>query len=268
MQLAVFNVLESGDTVFDTVDGQIGVAGRVLFHGLENAAGGWEETCAGVLIGIPLLFQRDLFFIQPLGQFLKGHDRVHNTLVMLGLVLFGHAGADENRLCLRHTALDIRAVGLHGRLHVRQIFQRFRVIFLDQQVDGVAAGGDQNIPLFFLEHPFVFPLDHGSAQRGFLHAGEAQLFQCDPHTVDAHAVIIGGEGGGQTDDDRRAAVEQHLHLFPLIHDLLRVLGADHEALAAQDAFVADDMGLIAGKADGFDRAMPNALIAVFAVGFL
>ena len=132
----------------------------------------------------------------------------------------------------------------------------------------MAAGGDQNIPLFFLEHPFVFPLDHGSAQRGFLHAGEAQLFQCDPHTVDAHAVIIGGEGGGQTDDDRRAAVEQHLHLFPLIHDLLRVLGADHEALAAQDAFVADDMGLIAGKADGFDRAMPNALIAVFAVGFL
>ena len=98
---------------------------------------------------------------------------------MLGLVLFGHAGADENRLCLRHTALDIRAVGLHGRLHVRQIFQRFRVIFLDQQVDGVAAGGDQNIPLFFLEHPFVFPARNAALNRRLLvHPDSALQLEC------------------------------------------------------------------------------------------
>lgn len=54
--------------------------------------------------------------------------------------------------------------------------------------------------LLFFEHALIFPLDHGGSQRGFLHAGKAQLFQCVPHAVDAHAVVVGGKGGGQADD--------------------------------------------------------------------
>ena len=42
----------------------------------------------------------------------------------------------------------------------------------------------------------------------------------------------------------------------------------NEALTAQDAFVADDMRLIAGKTNSFYRTVADTFITVFAVGFL
>jgi hypothetical protein len=39
-------------------------------------------------------------------------------------------------------------------------------------------------------------------------------------------------------------------------------------VTAQDAFVVDDVRLAGRKADGLDRAVPNALVAVLAVGLL
>ena len=65
----------------------------------------------------------------------------------------------------------------------------------------------------------------------------------------------------------RAALEQNLDLFSLVNDLLCVLRTDYKALTAHDALVADDICLIAGKTNGFDRTVTNTLVTVFTVGF-
>ena len=39
-------------------------------------------------------------------------------------------------------------------------------------------------------------------------------------------------------------------------------------MAAEDAVVMDDIGPVARKADGLDRAVPDAFIAVLAVGLV
>jgi hypothetical protein len=49
--------------------------------------------------------------------------------------------------------------------------------------------------------------------------------------------------------------------------LLGVLRANDEALTAQDAFIFDNVRLVAGKTNCFDGAMANTLIAVFTVRF-
>jgi hypothetical protein len=38
-------------------------------------------------------------------------------------------------------------------------------------------------------------------------------------------------------------------------------------VTAENALVADDVCLVSGKPNGFDRTVPDALIAVLAVGF-
>ena len=62
-------------------------------------------------------------------------------------------------------------------------------------------------------------------------------------------------------------INLHAHLFGIVHNLLGVLRTDHKALPAQNALVADDVRLVARKPDGFDRAVPDTFVAVFAVGF-
>ena len=47
-----------------------------------------------------------------------------------------------------------------------------------------------------------------------------------------------------------------------------ILRTNNKTPAAQDTLIADDMRLVARKADGFHRAVPDAFIAVFTVGFL
>ena len=57
----------------------------------------------------------------------------------------------------------------------------------------------------------------------------------------------------------------HLYLFKLAGDFLGILRTNDEALSAENAFISDDMRLVAGKADCFDRAVANAFIAVLAI---
>ena len=139
-------------------------------------------------------------------------------------------------------------------------------MLLDQQIHRMAAGGYDNIPLIFPEHALILGFYHGSAQGRFLHIRKAQLLQRLAHSFDAYAFVVGNKGRGQADDHRVAALQQHPHLFGAVYDLLGVLGADHKAMAAQNALVADNMSLVAGKANGLYGAMADALIAVFAVG--
>ena len=129
----------------------------------------------------------------------------------------------------------------------------------------MAAGGDDDIVGRRIDEAVVFPLDDGGADGCLFNVVEAELLERFAHRADAGALVIGDKGGGQADDDRRIGLQQHLDLFGLIDDLLGVLRTDNKALTAHDALVANDVSLVAGKADGFDGAVPDALIAVPAV---
>ena len=219
-----------------------------------------------LVAGRLFLFERDLLVAQPVGQFLKGQHRVHQAVGAGRLVLLGHAGADEDGLAAGVAALDVLAMRLHGGEHVGQVGQHRGEILLDQQVDRVAAGGNQQIGLVFRELALIFLLDDGCADGGFLDVAEAQLDQRLAHRLDAHAVVVGHEGGGQADIDVLAALQHDLDLFALADDLLGVLRTDHEAVTAQYALVSDNMRLIAREANGLHRAVADAFVAVFAVG--
>ena len=216
---------------------------------------------------IARFFQRNALGIQHGGQLFKGKHRVGDALIMLGLVLLGHAGADKDGFRAGIALFDILAVRLHGRCDVGQEGQGGGVVFLNQQVNAMATGGNEHVALFLLEDALVLALYDGCAQRGFFRIGKAQGFEGFSHALDAHALVVGGKGRREAGDHRRAGLQQHAHLFGFIHDFLGVLRADHKALAAQDALVANDIGLVARKADGLNRAVADALIAVLAVGF-
>ena len=263
---AAFNVLEGGDAVLHAVQSEISIAGGILCHGLQYAAGGGEE--AGAAFGgiVQFLFKSDPFGLQPVGQLLKGQYGIHKPLVMLCLVLLGHARADEDGLGARHPLFDIRAVSLHGGHDIRQVFQRRGEVFLDQQIDRMTAGGDDDIPIFLFEHPLILVFDDGGTDGGLLHVEKAQLFQGTAHGSNADPFIVGDEGGSQADHHGIAALEQDAGLLGAVHDLLGVLGTNNKTMTAQNALIADDMGLISRKADGLYGTVTDTLIAVFAVG--
>jgi hypothetical protein len=60
-------------------------------------------------------------------------------------------------------------------------------------------------------------------------------------------------------------LQQNAYFFGVINDLLGVLRTNYKAVSAKDAFVADNMRLISGKANGLYRTVANTFIAVFAI---
>ena len=201
---------------------------------------------------------------EPLGQLLKGQHRVHDALVAVGLVLFGQARPDEHGPGIRVTAFDVETMRLHGGSNVGKIWQQIRVVFLDEQVDAVAAGRDQNIPLTVAQQLLVGGLDMRRADGSLLCAGEAQRFQ----PGFKRAVVICDKGRRDGGVYGRVPCEQHLDLLNAARDLLGVLRADDKTLAAENAFVAHDVRLACRKPDGLDRTGANAAVAVFAIGAL
>ena len=131
----------------------------------------------------------------------------------------------------------------------------------------MTAGRDDDVLILRSKHLFILPLDDCRTHGRLLHVEEAQLLERRAHGLDAHAVVIGDERRGQTDDHRIAAAQENLHLLRLIDDLLGVLRTHHEALPAQYALVAYDIGLIAGEANGLDGTVTNTLVTVLTVGF-
>ena len=268
MNLPVLNIPQRRNAVFNAVQRHVGILRRITTHRFQNAAGRREKPGAASRISFHVRFQFDPFRFQPVRQFLKGQHRVYGVPVVGRFILLCNTRPDKDGLGFRHSLFDIGAMGLHRRQHIRQIFQFPREILLDQQIDAVAAGGNQNVPVLFLQHAVIFPFDLGRAQRGFFRIRESQLLQAFPHAFDADAVVVGDKGRCKRRDDRGAALNQHLHLFGLINDFLRVLGTDNKAVSAENAFVSDDMRLVPGKTDGFHRTVPDTFVAVFTVGFL
>ena len=265
MDIAVFNVLKGRDAVFHTVNGQIGVPLRIQIHCFQNTAGGGEQARLAFFVWRDFLFQLYMLPVQPLCQLLKGQHRIHKPCPLLGLVLFGYAGPDKHCFCLRYAPLDIHAVCLHRREHICQIHQLIREVLADQQIDGVTAGGDDNIAGIFLKHAVIFALDHCCPVCCFLYIGEAELFQSLTHGFDPDAVIIRYKGRRQAGNDRGTAVQQNPYFFGFTDDFLCSLGADDKTMPAEYAFVTDDVCLPCRESNRFHRTVPDAFVTVLAV---
>ena len=101
---------------------------------------------------------------------------------------------------------------------------------------------------------------------GFGGGGKAQPFQHTGHLLHPIHREVHDKGGGEAGHHPPPLGHGLLYPGQVGPDHLGVLGAGDDALAAEDALAADDLGLLAGKLDGLHRADPDALVAAFAVG--
>ena len=212
-------------------------------------------------------FRLNSGFPEQLGKLVKGKYGVNKAVILSGLVLFCNAGTDENNLCAGVSLFDVRRVCLHWRKDVCKERHKRRKMLLNKEVDGVAAGGNDNVPSAVVHHFFIFLFDYRCADSGFLGAGKAELHQSFSHCVYTDVFIVCNEGRRKGGNHLRSRLQKDADLFGFADYLLCVLRTDNKAAAAKDTFVADYVRLIAGKADGFDRAVAQAFIAVFAVRF-
>ena len=123
-------------------------------------------------------------------KLIKGQNGIDNALIMLCLILFRNARSYKNRLCIRDAPLDIKTVRLHRRYHIRKIRQQLRKMLLYQQVDRVAAGGNDNIPALLTNQMLVFALYDGRADRRLLNIVKAELLDRVAHRLDTDAVVV------------------------------------------------------------------------------
>ncbi len=265
MDFSAFDIAQRSHTVFCTVDRHVGIPRCILRHRFENTARSREESRMTMLIGVRLLTDGNAAGFQPFCQFFKSQYRVDSTLVMVCFVLFRYARTDKHCFRVRITLFNIPAVCLHRGHNIRQIRQRALEVLLNQQIDRMAAGGNQDITISLSENALIFGFDNRHTNSSFFHISKAKLFQCFPHSADAGAVIICRKGGRKADDNRAAALEQNFYLFGFVHDFLCILRTYNKALTAQNTFVSDDMRLIAGEAYRLYRTVAYTFIAVFTV---
>ena len=237
------------------------------FHGLQNAAVGGKEARPGFFgqFLFPGGLHGDSLRCEPFVQLPEGQRGLHDLVVLVGLVLLCDAGADEDDLgFLAVPELDVLSVGQHGGQDVRQIRKAFGIVALDQKVDGMAAGGDDDVPAL-LQHFIVGFFDDGGADGRFLHVEKAELLQGVLHAADVGVRITGDEARRQGDDHLVVVPDEAPDLFGVVTDHLQVLRTDVIAFSAENAVFLDDLGLVLPEGDGLDGAVADALVAVSAV---
>ena len=138
-------------------------------------------------------------------------------------------------------------------------------MLLDKQVNGMAAGGDDDVTLFLAEHSLIFGFNDGSTDSGLLNIVEAQLLQCFAHGLDTDTLIVCDERGSKAHNNGVAALEEHSYLLGLVYDFLCILGTYNEALSAKDTLISYNVRLVSRKADSLYGTIADALVAVFAV---
>ena len=266
-ELAVFQLVKHGATVVHAVDGDAAVSLH-LVGGLEHAAGGGIKARALAVARLHMVGgQLDMLGSQPVAQLVVGEGDI-GIGALVGLGLFGDARADEHRKRLRVLLLDGLAVRLHGGEHLGQVGEHGGVILLDEHVDGRAAAGNEHALLALAHDARVLVADQLRAHGGFLHLGKAQALEGVRHHVQGADAEIRDEGRGQAAHHMLACGNGLLDAGHVIADLLGLLGAGHEAVAAQDALVVHDLGGVVGIGDRLDRAGADALVAVRAVVFV
>ena len=137
----------------------------------------------------------------------------------------------------------------------------------DKQVNAVAARGNKNRGMLFFEDLFVTGFNDGSADGGFFDSGKTESHKSFAHAGNTDTAEVSDERWGKADVDRAAGGNQLTGMVEVTADFLGILRADNKAMSAENAFVADNVGLVVGDTDGFDRAVADTLVAVFAVGF-
>ena len=266
-ELAVFQLVKHGAAVVHAVDGDAAVSLH-LVGGLEHAAGGGIKARALAVARLHMVGgQLDMLGGQPVAQLVVGEGDI-GIGAFVGLGLFGDARADEHRKRLRVLLLDGLAVRLHGGEHLGQVGEHGGVILLDEHVDGRAAAGNEHALLALAHDARVLVADHLRAHGGFLHLGKAQALEGVGHHVQGADTEIRDEGRGQAAHHMPAGGDGLLDAGHVVSDLLGLLGAGHEAVAAQDALVVHDLGSVVGIGDRLDRAGADALVAVRAVVFV
>ena len=245
MYLAAFNVVQRRDTVFDTVNGEVCIAGHVALHGFEYAARRGEDARAAVVVRVHNVLRLNAGALQPAGKLLKGQHGIHRAAALFGFILFGDAWTDKNGLAAGVLSFQLRAVRHHRGYHVRKIGQFGGEVFLYQQVYGVTAGGDNDVMCLLGKHALVFGFNYRCAYGSLLDPGKAETADSRAHGFNAGAVIVCDKGRRKAYVYRRAGLKHHLYLFKVAYYLLGVLWTYHKALTAQNAFLRDYVRLVA-----------------------
>ena len=267
-QRSIHNLFQRMDTVFCAVNGQTAVT--VVFcpvHGAQDTARSREQTGTAFLVFLLFRLGCYLLAVHPLSQFLKGQHTVNDAGIGLRFRLFGNTRANKYRFGPGVLFFDQAAVGQHGRFNLGKIRQCLGIVFLNQQIDRMTAGGNDHFLFSLFYQALIFPLDQRCPDRSLLYCGKAQLLQSFFHRADSHAGIIGHKGRGQTYIHRRTGRNQRPGSFGVVSDFFGVLRAVDKALAAQNTLIVDNIGLVIGKFNRLDRTMPDTFIAVFTVGF-
>lgn len=163
-QPALADLAQRADAVVDAVDGDVGVVGRAALHRAQDAARRREQARLAAGFGVGRGLDRHTFAFHPRGQLLKGQREIDDAGILRRFVLLRDAGADENRRRVGMERLERLAVRLHRGKHRRQTADGLREIFADEQVDRVAAGGDDDVVVAALAHLVVDGLDRRRAR--------------------------------------------------------------------------------------------------------
>lgn len=103
-----------------------------------------------------------------------------------------------------------RAVRLHGRLHLGKTGKRLGKMLLYEQIDRMAASGDDDVLRPLVCHAVIFVFHHGRADGSLLRIGKSKLHERFAHTRNADALVVCGKRGRQTYIYGRVAREQRL----------------------------------------------------------
>ena len=154
------------------------------------------------------------------------------------------------------------AMGVHGGYHRGEAAQQLRIVFFHKEVYRMAAGGDDYILDPFFENALIFPLYYGGADGGFLRIRKAQLYKGVTQGIYAYAFKIRNEGWRYAGIYGGVAPKQNGYQLGLVYDILGALRAGNITLAAEHAFIGDDVCLAAGEAYGFHTAVTYTLMTV------
>ena len=186
---------------------------------------------------------------------LAGHCRLQN------LRLLRRARPDENHLGLfAVAAVDGPRGGDHGRDHRHQRRKQRGHVLLDIADDSGTGGGDQGAALVAhaLEELAVLPADQLGPEGHVPDLDRAQPMQSSDDGARVAVGKGGGEGRGEGGEDRVRTGQQPPGLGGRVLDLLRLLGADLDAVAAGNAALGDDRGLTLVDLDRLGRALAHA----------
>ena len=106
------------------------------------------------------------------------------------------------------------------------------------------------------------------AESGLFNVGKTEFFERVSHRAYSDAFVIGYKRRSERHVNRVSRIDKHFRFFRLVDDFFCVLRTHDETVTAKNALVTDYVRLISRKANGFDGAMSDTFVAVFAVRFL